>query len=229
MFDWDFGPVWHTVVTAGALQWAQRVAPTSSSPCPSRPCGEWASEWSIKEEEAARFNFHKMCRFFYRQLSYLDHCRSALQVLHKVCEVSRRYNYFPGGTALNWTTFYQSCISSEQSCINQWNIMTDLESSRTDCSPPPTYLDRWLVAAYIEGWIDRWKAEGKERRMCGCWGVDDRLCPPGLQSERGQSVWSEPSWGASWPARTWTTSPPNRSERTFKLGGQRKIQSENKK
>lgn len=69
-------------------------------------------------------------------------CRSALQVLHKVCEVSRRYNYFPGGTALTWTTFYQSCISSEQSCINQWNIMTDLESSRTDCSPPPTYLDR---------------------------------------------------------------------------------------
>lgn len=97
-----------------------------------------------EEEEAAGFYSTKSVDF-YHQLSCLDlrlHCRSALQVLHKVCEVSRRYNYFPGGTALTWTTFYQSCISSEQSCINQWNIMTDLESSRTDCSPPPTYLDR---------------------------------------------------------------------------------------
>lgn len=58
--------------------------------------------------------------------------RSALQVLHKACEVSRRYNYFPGGIALIWTGYYESCISSEQSCINEWNAMQDLETLRSD-------------------------------------------------------------------------------------------------
>uniref|UniRef100_A0A3Q0SCW1 Protein phosphatase Slingshot homolog 1 n=1 Tax=Amphilophus citrinellus TaxID=61819 RepID=A0A3Q0SCW1_AMPCI len=57
---------------------------------------------------------------------------SALQVLHKACEVSRRFNYFPGGIALTWMAFYESCITSEQSCINEWNAMTDLESTRSD-------------------------------------------------------------------------------------------------
>ncbi|KAF4074596.1 hypothetical protein AMELA_G00241170 [Ameiurus melas] len=57
---------------------------------------------------------------------------SALQVLHKACEVSRRYNYFPGGIALIWTGYYESCISSEQSCINEWNAMQDLETLRPD-------------------------------------------------------------------------------------------------
>ncbi|KAF5904765.1 protein phosphatase Slingshot 1 isoform X2, partial [Clarias magur] len=57
---------------------------------------------------------------------------SALQVLHKACEVSRRYNYFPGGIALTWTGYYESCISSEQSCINEWNAMQDLETMRPD-------------------------------------------------------------------------------------------------
>ncbi|XP_062873561.1 protein phosphatase Slingshot homolog 1 [Trichomycterus rosablanca] len=57
---------------------------------------------------------------------------SALQVLHKACEVSRRYNYFPGGMALTWTGYYESCISSDQSCINEWNAMQDLETLRAD-------------------------------------------------------------------------------------------------
>uniref|UniRef100_A0A8C2AXU1 protein-serine/threonine phosphatase n=1 Tax=Cyprinus carpio TaxID=7962 RepID=A0A8C2AXU1_CYPCA len=57
---------------------------------------------------------------------------SALQVLHKACELSRRYNYFPGGMALTWVGYYESCISSEQSCINEWNAMTDLETTRPD-------------------------------------------------------------------------------------------------
>ncbi|XP_053324957.1 protein phosphatase Slingshot homolog 1 [Spea bombifrons] len=57
---------------------------------------------------------------------------SALQILHKACEVSRRHNYFPGGLALVWATFYESCISSGQSCINEWNTMQDLESTRPD-------------------------------------------------------------------------------------------------
>ncbi|TRY83606.1 hypothetical protein DNTS_022090 [Danionella cerebrum] len=71
---------------------------------------------------------------------------SALQVLHKACEVSRRYNYFPGGVALTWVGYYESCISSEQSCVNVWNAMTDLESTRPDSpvmfSDQPTERER---------------------------------------------------------------------------------------
>ncbi|XP_041667525.1 protein phosphatase Slingshot homolog 1 isoform X2 [Cheilinus undulatus] len=65
---------------------------------------------------------------------------SALQVLHKACEVSRRFNYFPGGIALTWMAFYESCITSEQSCINEWNTMTDLETTRPDS--PTMFVDR---------------------------------------------------------------------------------------
>ncbi|CDQ66362.1 unnamed protein product [Oncorhynchus mykiss] len=65
---------------------------------------------------------------------------SALQILHKVCEVSRRYNYFPGGMALTWMGFYESCISSEQSCINEWNAMRDLETLRPDS--PTMFVDK---------------------------------------------------------------------------------------
>nr|XP_046231708.1 protein phosphatase Slingshot homolog 1 isoform X2 [Scatophagus argus] len=65
---------------------------------------------------------------------------SALQVLHKACEVSRRFNYFPGGIALTWMAFYESCITSEQSCVNEWNAMTDLETTRPDS--PTMFVDR---------------------------------------------------------------------------------------
>uniref|UniRef100_A0A673HZC5 Protein phosphatase Slingshot homolog 1 n=1 Tax=Sinocyclocheilus rhinocerous TaxID=307959 RepID=A0A673HZC5_9TELE len=67
---------------------------------------------------------------------------SALQVMHKACEVSRRYNYFPGGMALTWVGYYESCISSEQSCINEWNAMTDLETTRPDSPVMPTERER---------------------------------------------------------------------------------------
>lgn len=66
-------------------------------------------------------------------------CRSALQVLHKACEVSRRFNYFPGGIALTWMAFYESCITSEQSYINEWNAMTDLETTRPES--PTMFVD----------------------------------------------------------------------------------------
>ncbi|XP_076007255.1 protein phosphatase Slingshot homolog 1 isoform X2 [Genypterus blacodes] len=65
---------------------------------------------------------------------------SALQVLHKACDVSRRYNYFPGGMALTWMGYYESCIASEQSCINEWNIMKDLETTRLDS--PTMFVDK---------------------------------------------------------------------------------------
>ncbi|XP_075070189.1 protein phosphatase Slingshot homolog 1 [Mixophyes fleayi] len=80
---------------------------------------------------------------------------SALQILHKACEVARRYNYFPGGLALVWATFYESCISSEQSCINEWNTMQDLESTRPDS--PILYMEKpnegerteWVIKAKL--------------------------------------------------------------------------------
>ncbi|NXA37408.1 SSH1 phosphatase, partial [Eudromia elegans] len=65
---------------------------------------------------------------------------SALQILHKACEVARRFNYFPGGMALVWATYYESCISSDQSCINEWNAMQDLESTRPDS--PALFVDK---------------------------------------------------------------------------------------
>ncbi|CAF99252.1 unnamed protein product [Tetraodon nigroviridis] len=65
---------------------------------------------------------------------------SALQVLHKACEASRRFNYFPGGIALTWMAFYESCVNSEQSCVNEWNAMTDLETTRPDS--PTVFVDR---------------------------------------------------------------------------------------
>ncbi|KAM4616480.1 protein phosphatase Slingshot homolog 1-like [Polymixia lowei] len=64
---------------------------------------------------------------------------SALQVLHKACEVSRRCNYFPGGMALTWMGYYESSIASEQSCINEWNTMKDLETTRPDS--PTMFVD----------------------------------------------------------------------------------------
>uniref|UniRef100_UPI00398E4548 protein phosphatase Slingshot homolog 1-like isoform X2 n=1 Tax=Pristiophorus japonicus TaxID=55135 RepID=UPI00398E4548 len=65
---------------------------------------------------------------------------SALQILHKSCEVARRYNYYPSGIALTWTSYYESCINSEQSCINEWNTMQDLQSMRADS--PPMFVDK---------------------------------------------------------------------------------------
>ncbi|XP_039627758.1 protein phosphatase Slingshot homolog 1 isoform X1 [Polypterus senegalus] len=65
---------------------------------------------------------------------------SALQILHKACEISRRYNYYQGSVALTWMSYYESCISSEQSCINEWNAMQDLESTRPDS--PAMFVDK---------------------------------------------------------------------------------------
>uniref|UniRef100_H3A1V8 Protein phosphatase Slingshot homolog 1 n=1 Tax=Latimeria chalumnae TaxID=7897 RepID=H3A1V8_LATCH len=65
---------------------------------------------------------------------------SALQILHKACEVSRRYNYYPGGLALIWASYYESCVGSDQSCINEWNAMQDLESTRPDS--PAMFVDK---------------------------------------------------------------------------------------
>uniref|UniRef100_UPI003AAEC086 uncharacterized protein ssh2a n=1 Tax=Centroberyx gerrardi TaxID=166262 RepID=UPI003AAEC086 len=57
---------------------------------------------------------------------------SALQSLHKACEVARCHNYYPGSLFLTWVSYYQSRVSSDQFCINEWNAMQDVESHRAD-------------------------------------------------------------------------------------------------
>uniref|UniRef100_A0A671TXT8 protein-serine/threonine phosphatase n=1 Tax=Sparus aurata TaxID=8175 RepID=A0A671TXT8_SPAAU len=57
---------------------------------------------------------------------------SALQSLHKGCEVARCHNYFPGSLFLTWVSYYQSRVSSDQVRINEWNAMQDVQSHRAD-------------------------------------------------------------------------------------------------
>ncbi|TRY69778.1 hypothetical protein DNTS_006008 [Danionella cerebrum] len=57
---------------------------------------------------------------------------SALQSLHKVCEVARCHNYYPGSLFLTWISYYQSHVTSDQHCINEWNAMQDVQSHRSD-------------------------------------------------------------------------------------------------
>ncbi|KAL6098741.1 ssh2 [Pungitius sinensis] len=57
---------------------------------------------------------------------------SALQSLHKACEVARCHNYFPGSLFLTWVSYYQSRVCSDQARINEWNAMQDVQSHRAD-------------------------------------------------------------------------------------------------
>ncbi|KAL3042753.1 hypothetical protein OYC64_020637 [Pagothenia borchgrevinki] len=57
---------------------------------------------------------------------------SALQSLHKACEVARCHNYFPGSLFLTWVCYYQSRVYSDQARINEWNAMQDVQSHRAD-------------------------------------------------------------------------------------------------
>ncbi|KAG8450436.1 hypothetical protein GDO86_002917 [Hymenochirus boettgeri] len=57
---------------------------------------------------------------------------SALQSLHKACEVARANNYYPGSLFLTWVSYYESHINSDQALINEWNVMQDVQSHRSD-------------------------------------------------------------------------------------------------
>nr|XP_020450268.1 protein phosphatase Slingshot homolog 1 [Monopterus albus] len=94
---------------------------------------------------------------------------SALQVLHKACEVSRRYNYFPGGMALTWMGYYESCIASDQSCINEWNAMKDLETTRPDS--PTMFVDKPSVRERTECLI-----KAKLRSIMTCQDLENVTC-----------------------------------------------------
>lgn len=65
-------------------------------------------------------------------LPFCSRLRSALQSLHKACEVARCHNYYPGSLFLTWVSYYQSRVSSNQFCINEWNAMQDVESHRAN-------------------------------------------------------------------------------------------------
>lgn len=55
---------------------------------------------------------------------------SALQTLHKVSSKARDNNYYPGGPSHSWASYYEERISSERSCLNEWNAMDSIESKR---------------------------------------------------------------------------------------------------
>ncbi|XP_063306089.1 protein phosphatase Slingshot homolog 2 isoform X2 [Pelobates fuscus] len=57
---------------------------------------------------------------------------SALQSLHKACEVARANNYYPGSLFLTWVSYYESHINSDQSSVNEWNALLDVQSHRSD-------------------------------------------------------------------------------------------------
>lgn len=62
--------------------------------------------------------------------------RATLQVLHQACEVALGSGLVPGGSALTWAGHYQDRLSSDQSCLNEWTAMADLESLRPPSAEP---------------------------------------------------------------------------------------------
>lgn len=62
--------------------------------------------------------------------------RATLQVLHQACEAALGSGLVPGGSALTWASHYQDRLSSDQSCLNEWMAMADLESLRPPSAEP---------------------------------------------------------------------------------------------
>lgn len=62
--------------------------------------------------------------------------RATLQVLHQACEAALGSGLVPGGSALTWAGYYQDRLSSDQSCLNEWMAMADLESLRPPSAEP---------------------------------------------------------------------------------------------
>ncbi|KAF3822312.1 hypothetical protein GH733_007686 [Mirounga leonina] len=61
---------------------------------------------------------------------------ATLQVLHQACEAALGSGLVPGGSALTWAGHYQDRLSSDQSCLNEWMAMADLESLRPPSAKP---------------------------------------------------------------------------------------------
>ncbi|XP_063584435.1 protein phosphatase Slingshot homolog 3 isoform X4 [Pongo abelii] len=61
---------------------------------------------------------------------------ATLQVLHQACEAALGSGLVPGGSALTWASHYQERLNSDQSCLNEWMAMADLESLRPPSAKP---------------------------------------------------------------------------------------------
>lgn len=57
--------------------------------------------------------------------------RSVLQVLHGCCERAIKAALIPG-SGLEWARHYHRHIESDRNCLNEWEVMNDLESIRKD-------------------------------------------------------------------------------------------------
>ncbi|XP_047679437.1 protein phosphatase Slingshot homolog 3 isoform X2 [Prionailurus viverrinus] len=79
---------------------------------------------------------------------------ATLQVLHQACEAALGSGLVPGGSALTWAGYYQDRLSSDQSCLNEWMAMADLESLRPPSAEPgrPSEQERMEQAIRAELW-----------------------------------------------------------------------------
>nr|XP_004656537.3 protein phosphatase Slingshot homolog 3 isoform X2 [Jaculus jaculus] len=79
---------------------------------------------------------------------------ATLQVLHQACEAALGCGLVPGGSALTWATHYQERINSDQSCLNEWMAMADLESLRPPNIEPeqPSEQEQMEQAIRAELW-----------------------------------------------------------------------------
>ncbi|XP_017712601.1 PREDICTED: protein phosphatase Slingshot homolog 3 isoform X1 [Rhinopithecus bieti] len=67
---------------------------------------------------------------------------ATLQVLHQACEAALGSGLVPGGSALAWASHYQERLNSDQSCLNEWTAMADLESLRPPSAEPGRPLEQ---------------------------------------------------------------------------------------
>ncbi|XP_054426529.1 protein phosphatase Slingshot homolog 3 isoform X2 [Pteronotus mesoamericanus] len=79
---------------------------------------------------------------------------ATLQVLHQACEAALGSGLVPGGSALTWASHYQDRLSSDQSCLNEWMAMADLESLRPPGAEPgrPSEQEQMEQAIRAELW-----------------------------------------------------------------------------
>ncbi|XP_047603482.1 protein phosphatase Slingshot homolog 3 isoform X2 [Lutra lutra] len=79
---------------------------------------------------------------------------ATLQVLHQACEAALGSGLVPGGSALTWAGHYQERLSSDQSCLNEWMAMADLESLRPPSAEPgrPSEQEQMEQAIRAELW-----------------------------------------------------------------------------
>ncbi|KAK2499495.1 hypothetical protein MC885_015238 [Smutsia gigantea] len=79
---------------------------------------------------------------------------ATLQVLHQACEAALGSGLVPGGSALSWASHYQDRLSSDQSCLNEWMAMADLESLRPPSTEPgrPSEQEQMEQAIRAELW-----------------------------------------------------------------------------